>query len=100
MAPGSRSVAEGLLSFHVTFSHRRFVGMAPLGLLVLLLSACKVGPSAFDRPGDDSDATGPEDTADVSTLPVIPDAPSVETLTVAEAPDTLAWPTALASVGL
>jgi hypothetical protein len=44
-------------------------------LLCLLLSACEAGPSAFDRPEDE---VGPEDTADVSTLPEIPHAPDVE----------------------
>ncbi len=44
-------------------------------LLCLLLSACEAGPSAFDKPDDD---VGPEDTADVSTLPEIPHAPDVE----------------------
>ena len=44
-------------------------------LVLLLLSACKAGPSAFDRP---EDKVGPEDTADASTLPEIPHAPDVE----------------------
>ena len=92
MAPGCRPVAEGVLSLLVIASNRRFAEMALVGVLVVSLSVCKAGPSSFDRRSDDGRAAGPEDTADVSTLPVIPDAPSVETLTAEALPDTLELP--------
>ena len=75
----------------MTFRGNRVRGPVLLGLLLLSVSSCKAGPSAFDRPGDAREEIGPEDTADVSTLPVIPDAPSVETVTVAE-PDSATAP--------
>ncbi len=40
-----------------------------------MLAACKAGPSAFDKRESE---VGPEDTADVSTLPEVPHAPDVE----------------------
>lgn len=42
-------------------------------LVLLALAGCEAGPSVFDRP-----APGPEDTADVSSLPELPHAPDVE----------------------
>jgi len=75
----------------VTSRGNRVRGPVLLGLLLLSVSSCKAGPSAFDRPSDAREEVGPEDTADVSTLPVIPDAPSVETVTVAE-PDSATAP--------
>ena len=52
----------------------------PLLALLALLGACKAGPSAFDRRA----GTGPEDTADVSTLPEVPRALDVEVAAVAD----------------
>ena len=46
----------------------------PLVALLAVLGACKAGPSAFDKTRE----TGPEDTADVSTLPEVPTAADVE----------------------
>jgi hypothetical protein len=46
-----------------------------LPCLWLILSACEAGPSAFDKREAEA---GPEDTADVSTLPEVPHAPDVE----------------------
>lgn len=46
----------------------------PFIAFLVVLGACKAGPSAFDRTGE----TGPEDTADVSTLPAVPQAADVE----------------------
>ncbi len=64
----------------------RLGGILLLGLLLMAGSACKAGPSAFDRTNEGVAESGFEDTADVSTLPAIPDAPSVETLSVSEEP--------------
>ena len=63
---------------------RSGVAKALLGLIIVSSLSCKAGPSAFDREGREEAGPGPEDTADVSTLPDIPHAPEVETLTVAE----------------
>jgi hypothetical protein len=46
-------------------------------------TSCEAGPSAFDRPAR---VQGPEDTADAATLPLLPDAPDVETAGVATSP--------------
>lgn len=46
----------------------------PLLALLVLLGACRAGPSAFDQ----REGTGPEDTADASTLPQVPQAADVE----------------------
>lgn len=62
----------------------------PLLTFLTLLGACKAGPSAFDK----SPATGPEDTADVSTLPEVPSAVGVESVV----PDTVPRPTVPPSV--
>ncbi len=47
-------------------------------LLAVGTSACEAGPSAFDR----SARPGPEDTADVSSLPHVPQSMEVETIQV------------------
>jgi hypothetical protein len=47
-------------------------------LLAAALPGCEAGPSAFDR----ARGTGPEDTADVSALPHVPQAMEVETVQV------------------
>lgn len=73
----------------MTSRAHRLGGTLLLGLLLMSVSACKAGPSAFDRPDEGVEESGFEDTADVSTLPAIPDAPSVETLRVAEDPGLL-----------
>ena len=64
----------------------RLGGILLLGLLLMSGSTCKAGPSAFDRTNEGVAESGFEDTADVSTLPAIPDAPSVETLSASEEP--------------
>lgn len=60
-------------------------------LACVALGACRAGPSAFDEGGDSASDSGlgPEDTADVASLPEIPRAPEVEPLLEdsAEAPD-------------
>ncbi|HSG07710.1 MAG TPA: putative glycoside hydrolase [Longimicrobiales bacterium] len=48
--------------------------LLPAFTLLAFLGACQAGPSAFDKPED----IGPEDTADVATLPEVPRAVEVE----------------------
>ena len=58
----------------------RFLPCLPGLFLVAVISGCEAGPSAFDRP-----AQGPEDTADASSLPVLPLPAEVESGSVASA---------------
>ena len=89
MAPSNRSVFEGILSRGVASRTLRFGGTLLLGLILMSGSACKAGPSAFDRSDEGVEESGFNDTADISMLPALPDAPSVETLRVAEEPGLL-----------
>jgi len=56
----------------------RRASLLPSALLALGVSACEAGPSAFER----NARPGPEDTADVSSLPHVPQAMEVETVQV------------------
>lgn len=58
-----------------------------LAFLLVAAAACEAGPSAFERR-----PVGPEDTADVASLPQVPHAPDVEPLQAAAEPSDTATP--------